>query len=375
MQTPAATGSARFAYVGAYTPSGAEGQRAGGISIFAVAPDGVLSLVQTVPSANPTFLALSPDQRVLYAVNEIDDYQGRATGSVEAYAVNPETGGLTLINREDARGTGPAHITVDPAGRCVVVANYGGGTFAVLPIRADGGLDPATDTIVQRGSGPDPERQEAPHPHGVTLAPRGDVVVTADLGIDRVQTFRLNVDRGDLEPLGEAATTPGGGPRHVAFHPGGRLLYVINELDATLQIFPYDPDTGRLGEALQTVSTLPENHEGPRNSAEFVLHPSGRFAFGSNRRLPGATAPAADSIATFDVDPDSGFLTPLGHTTEGINFPRHIAFDPTGTRLYACNQLGDTIVQFTVDPDTGALDPTGTPVETPLPVCIAFMTS
>lgn len=370
MESPVTSGAARFAYVGAYTPEGR-----GGIAIFAVAPDGALSPVRTVPSANPTFLALSPDRRVLYAVNEVDDYEGRPTGSVEAYAIEPGTGDLALINREDARGTGPAHLAIDPEGRCVVVANYSGATFALLPIRADGGLGPASDTIVQTGSGPDPERQEAPHPHGVTFAPGGDIIVTADLGIDRVQAFRLDLARRALVPIGDAATTPGAGPRHVAFHPGGRLLYVINELDATVQLFPCDPDTGRLGEAVQRVSTLPEGYAGPRNAAEFVLHPSGRFAYASNRRLPGATAPAADSIATFAVDPDSGALTPLGHTTEGIRFPRHIAFDPTGARLYACNQLGDSIVPFAVDPDSGALEPTGEATGTPLPTCIVFTTA
>ena len=375
MESSVGRGETRFAYVGSYTRPEIGGQGTGGISVFAVAPDGSLSLVQTVPSENPTYFALAPDQRALYAVNEVDDYQGRETGSVEAYAIDPETGTLTLINREDSRGTGPAHIAVDPAGRCVVVANYAGATFAVLPIRDDGGLDPASDTVVQTGSGPDPERQEAPHPHGVTCAPRGDIVITADLGIDRVQTFRLDAGRGTLEPIDEAATTPGAGPRHVAFDSTGRLLYVINELDATLQVFPYDSDTGRLGKVLQTVSTLPDDYQGPRNSAEIAFHPSGRWLYASNRRLPGATVLTADSIARFAVDPDTGALSPLDHTTEGISFPRQFALDPTGTRLYACNQLGDTIVQFAIDPETGALQPTGQMTEVLRPVCIVFTTA
>ena len=368
-------GEARFAYVGAYTRPELGGPGTGGISVFAVTPDGALSLTQTAPSDNPSFLALHPSQRYLYAVNEIDDYQGRETGSVEAYAIDPGTGALTLINRQDSAGAIPAHLAIDPGGKDVVVANYVGATFAVLPIRSDGGVAPVTGTVVQTGSGPNPDRQQAPHPHGIAFAPTGGSLVTADLGIDTVQTFRLDAGSGQLQPVGETAVTPGAGPRHLAFHPTGRILYLINELDATVQVFPWDAGTGRPGDVLQTISTVPEDFQGTRNTAEIAVHPSGRFVYGSNRRQPGATSPEADSIVSFAVDQATGTLSLIGYATEGIRNPRHFALDPTGTRLYACNHHGNTIIQFAIDPDTGALAPAGQVTETPAPVCIVFTTA
>ena len=214
------TGEARFAYVGTYTrdaPGGGGTATAEGISVFAVAPGtGALSLVETIPSDNPSFLALDPAQNVLYAVNEIDDFEGGGNGSVEAYAIDPATGQLSLINREDVGGAIPAHLAVDPTGSDVVVANYVGGNFTVLPIREDGGLDPVSDSVQNTGSGPNAERQEAPHPHVVVFDPVGGFVATADLGIDLVQVFRLDTTTGELEPVSEVSVAPGAGPRHAS---------------------------------------------------------------------------------------------------------------------------------------------------------------
>ena len=369
---------ARFAYVGAYTRDAPGGGRtvAEGIAVYAVDPStGGLSLIQTVPSDNPSFLAFDPMQRFLYAVNEIEGSEGRRTGRLAAFAIEPETGRLTLLNREASGGAGPTHLAVDPAGGHVAVAHYVGATFAVLPIAGDGSLGQVSDTVAQAGSGPNRERQEAPHPHGVTFDPAGRFVAAADLGTDTVQIFRLDTASGRLERVSAASTAPGAGPRHIAFHPNGRFLYVINELDATVTAFTYDAASGEIGETVQTIPTVPEGVAATTGPAEIAVHPSGRFLYGSNRGLTGATAPEADSVVAYAVDEATGRLSLIGYATEGIDFPRHFAIDPTGTWLYVCNQQADSIVQFAIDQATGELSSTGSVTESPTPVCIVFKTA
>jgi len=237
--------AAQFVYVGSYTkdPPGGGSDNPVGISVFRVEqPSGALTLIQQVPSANPSFVALDPSQRFLYVVNEIDDYQGEKTGSVEAYAISPGSGTIALLNRQPVMGTIPAHLAVDPTGRYLVVANYMGGNFVALPIQADGRLGPVSGGYVDKGSGPNKERQEAPHPHMVVFDPSGRYIATADLGIDKVQILRL--EDGKLFLVSEASMAPGAGPRHVAFNRNGRILYVLNELNATVTALEFDPASG-----------------------------------------------------------------------------------------------------------------------------------
>jgi 6-phosphogluconolactonase (cycloisomerase 2 family) len=250
----------------------------------------------------------------------------------------------------------------------VVVGNYVGASFQVLPINADGSLEPVSGEVQQTGSGPNADRQEAPHPHAVMFDPAGNYIATADLGIDKVETFQLA--DGGLTKVGEASMAPGAGPRHVAFHPNGTILYVINELDSTITALNYDAETGQLGEAIQTVSTVPEDFEGLKSTAEIMVHPSGKFLYGSNRKH--VEHPQADAIVAFSIDEATGELTLIGYTTENIQFPRGFNIDPTGTWLYALNQKGDTIVQLAIDQETGELSPTGVIIETPVPVSIVF---
>lgn len=366
-----------FAYVGSYTreaPGGGGALEPTGISIFAVdAGTGALSFMETVPTDNPSWVTLHPTRPLLYAVNEIDDYEGEASGSVEAYAVDAATGGLTLLNEQSSEGLWPAHLTVDPSGNFAVVADYSG-PFVVLPIGEDGQLAPASDIVQNTGAGPNAERQEMSHPHAVTFDPAGQFLATADLGVDKVQTHRLTAE-GQLEPVSEAAVAPGGGPRHVAFTPDGRFLYVTNELNATVTVFAYDAASGTIGEEIQTVSTVPDDFADPKSTAEIAVHPSGTFLYVSNRGAEGAVSPVANSITGFTIDQASGELTLIDYTSEGIDFPRGFAIDPSGTWLYAANQQGDTIVQFAIDQDTGALSPTGQVTETPTPVSIVFSTA
>ena len=368
----------QFAYVGSYTRDATGGwryapgaKRSEGINVYEFDPQtGDLAYVQTAPSQNPSFLAFHPSQNYLYAVNEIDDYEGNEAGSIEAFAIDSATGKLTFLNRQ-AIGTIPAHLAVDPTGSYVVVANYLGGTFQLLPIAKDGSLDEVSSTITQRGSGPVLPRQADPRPHSVVFDPSGKYIVTTDLGTDQVQVFQI--ENGQLVEVAETKVAPGSGPRHVAFHPNGKLFYVINEIGATITLFPFDPGSGQVGEELQMISTVPDDFPQKRSTAEIMIHPSGNFLYSSNRKI--AEHPVADAIVTFRVDGDSGKLTRMGYTTEGIHMPRAFSLDPTSERLYVLNQTGDSIVRFDVDQETGALTSTGVVAETPVPVTIAFKTS
>ena len=368
--------TARFAYTGVYTrgaPGGwsdaAEAEHPVGIGVFSVdAATGALTLIQTLASDNPSFVALHPSQQYLYVSNEIADYEGAEAGSVEAYAIDDATGELTLLNRQ-AIGTIPAQLAVDPSGSYLVIANYVGASFDLLPIAADGTLGAVLDTVQQSGSGPH-ERQEAPHPHAVVFDPGGNYILSADLGIDKLQVFEIADDK--LVQVSEATLAPGSGPRHVAFHPSGSYLYTICELTGAVVAFAYDSATGQIGAEIQTIGTVPDDFPAHRSTAEIMVHPSGRFLYGSNRKFE--EHPLADSIVAYSIDESSGELTLIGHTTEEIAFPRAFNFDPSGTWLYACNQKGDTIVQFAIDQESGELSPTGLVTETPVPVSLVFKT-
>ena len=361
----AGTSGSTFVYVGSYTkdPPGGGSNNPVGLSVFKFDPaTGALSPVQQVKSANPSFVALDPTRRFLYVINEIDDYEGQKLGSAEAYAIDPATGMVTLLNRQSVGGPIPAHLAVDPSGRQLVVANYIGGNFVVLPIEADGRLGPVSGEIKDSGTGPNKQRQEAPHPHSVVFDPAGRYIAAADLGIDKVLTFRLN--DGGLVRVGEAAAAPGAGPRHLAFNPNGRMLYVVNELNATVTAYAYDAATGQIGREMQTISTEPAGYAGPHSTAEIAVHPSGKFLYASNRGY--------NSIIGYRIDPATGLLSPIGHATQGVNFPRNFAIDPSGKWLYVANQKGDTVVQFEINPETGELKPTGHVTPSITPVAMLF---
>ena len=371
---PAAAETADYAYIGTYTrdaPGGAGEAQSEGIYVARVDPKtGELELLQTVSSDNPSFLALSPDQQFLFAINEVKDFEGEEAGSVEAYRIDEASGEITLINRQALPGPIPAHLAVDPSGEYLVVALYIGASYVVLPISEDGSLGAPVDEVTQEGSGPNQQRQEAPHPHAVTFDPAGRYIATADLGIDKVEIFELQ--EGKLAKVSEAVMEPGAGPRHVAFRPDGRMLYVINELNATITALPYDADSGKLGEPVATVPTVPDDFPEAKSTAEILAHPSGEFLYGTNRRF--ADHPAADSVAVFRLDAE-GVPERVQLVTENIAFPRAIQLDPTGTWLYALNQKGDDIVQFAIDQQTGELTPTGHVAEVPTPVSLVFTTT
>lgn len=352
-----------FVYVGAYTEPSYGGD-AEGIGIFRFDPaSGDLRHVRNVAGvANPSFLALNADRTRLYAANELAD------GAVSAFARDPSSGELRLLNSQSAHGADPCYVSLDPSGRFVLVANYTGGTVAVLPVAADGSLEPAACVIHHEGSGPRPE-QGGPHPHMIAPTPAGRYILVTDLGSDRVVVYRLDAETGQLVPNEQGTTfvaaDPGAGPRHFAFAPDERSLYAINELASTLTIYAYDGARGEL-RPRQTVSTLPAGMDGPQvqnSCAHVAVSPDGRFVYGSNR--------GHDSIAIWAVN-ETGTLTSVGHEPTRGRTPRGFSLDPTGTWLLAANQDSDTIVTFRRDPDTGMLAATGIVTPSPSPVAILF---
>ena len=356
-----------YLYVGSYTknPPGGGSNNPIGLSVFRLNPQsGALVPVQQVPSTNPSFVALDPTKRFLYVINEIGDYEGKKSGSIEAYSINPNAGTLQLLNRQSLNSPGPAHLAVDPTGRYVVVAVYGGGEFVVLPIQTDGRLGTVHSVLKDAGTGPNRNRQDAPHPHSVVFDPDGRFIAAADLGIDKVQIFRLN--NGVLERVSEASVAPGAGPRHLAFSRDAKVLYVIDEINATITVFAYDPATGKIGQTLQTISTEPPGYSGPHSTAEIAVHPSGKFLYGSNR--------GAQSIVCYRTDASTGKLSVIGFAGQGVNYPRNFVIDPSGKWLYVANQTADNIVQFEINPETGALRPAGHATASITPVAMVFRT-
>jgi 6-phosphogluconolactonase len=351
-----------YVYVGAYTqPSG----RAEGITVYRFDPaSGALTPLATVPNASPSFLAVDPARRFLFAVNEVADEGGTVRGTVSAFAIDRTTGGLTFLNSQSSHGTSPCHLAVDPGGAWVIVANYGSGHIAVYPVGADGTLGAATEVFQQVGSGPHP-RQQGPHAHAAVFDPAGRHLALVDLGIDRTLLYRLDTAAGTLLPDGTGAVAPpGGGPRHIAFAADGRYAYVNNEIGSSVTTYAYDAAQATFA-ALQTLPTLPDGFTGANSTAEIAIHPNSRFVYVSNR--------GHDSIAIFAVDPASGTLRALGHVSTQGQTPRNFAIDPSGAFLYAANQNTDTIVQFRIDGATGDLTPTGQVTQTPTPVCILFV--
>ncbi|MFC1805801.1 lactonase family protein [Planctomycetota bacterium] len=316
--------------------------------------------------ANPSFLAIHPGRRFLYAVNEVGRIRGKRTGAVSAFAIDPKTGGLTFLNQQPSGGPGPCHLVVDKTGKCVLAANYSGGSVCVLPVGGDGRLGKATAFVQHEGSSVDPRRQTAPHAHSINLSPDNRFAFAADLGLDKVLVYRFDAAKGTLAPNDPpfAKVAPGAGPRHFAFRPDGRFAYVINELSSTVTAFRYDAGKGVLAE-IQTLTTLPKGFAGDSYTAEVQVHPSGKFLYGSNR--------GHNSIAVFAIDADTGKLRPAGHRSVQGDWPRHFGIDPTGAFLLAANRRTNNIVVFRIDPATGALKPTGHTVEVPAPVCVKMM--
>ena len=310
---------------------------------------------------NPSFLALHPNGHWLYAVSEVSDFGGAATGAVSAFAIDAKTGDLSLLNQQPSGGADPCHLVVDGSGRNVLVANYTGGTVAVLPIDADGRLRPASSVKVHEGTGPNKDRQERAHAHGIYLDAAERFALSPDLGADRVFVYRFDSAKGTLEPHGAAALPPGSGPRHLTFDPKGRFVYVLNELLSTVTALSYDAAKGALA-PVQTITTLPAGFSGANTTAEIAVSSDGRFLYGSNR--------GADSLAAFRVKAATGRLDGVGHVPVGGKTPRNFAIDPSGRFILAAHQGSGTIAAIRLDAATGLGVLSGSKVEVDRPVCL-----
>ncbi|MET0263003.1 MAG: lactonase family protein [Rariglobus sp.] len=362
MTTALASARELLVYIGTYTKASSKGIYVGR---FDTQTGKLGELTLATEANNPSFLALSPDRRHLYAVSEGAgvDYNGKPSGSVNAYSIAPANGALTLINTASSAGKGPCHVSVTPDGKSVLVANYSSGTVGLLPVRADGGLEQPSSVDQHDGSSVHPSRQKGPYAHSINPSANGHFAFSADLGTDKVYTYRIDGKSPALTLGSTVALEPGSGPRHSAFSPDGRHAYVINELSNTVTTFAVDQETGAL-KTLQTVPALPAGFTDKNTTAEVAVHPTGAFVYGSNR--------GHNSIAVFAVDNADGTLKPVEHvSTQGKN-PRHFSLDPTGSWLIAANQDSDSLVVYSVDAKTGKLTPSGQTVTVGAPVCVRF---
>ncbi|MGE5489176.1 MAG: lactonase family protein [bacterium] len=341
-------------YFGTYT-----GDRSKGIYVSRFEGGKLSEPVLAAELPNTTFLALHPNRRFLYAVSE------RSKGTLTAFAIDHESGRLTKLGERSSHGGGPCYVSVDRTGRTVLVAHYGSGTVAAFSVRPDGSFDNAASSVAHSGSSVNPQRQEAPHAHSADVSPDNRFVIAADLGIDKVVVHRLNAAKAELSgPASFFTVKPGSGPRHLAFHPGGRFAYLINELASTITVLAWNGASATLTE-LQTMSTLPAGFAGESTTAEIAVHPSGRFVYGSNR--------GHDSIAVFAIEASNGTLTPVEHVPSGGSSPRSFAIDPSGEWLIAANRTSDNAVLFRIDRNTGRLTPAGDTVQVGSPVCVLFV--
>jgi 6-phosphogluconolactonase len=355
-----------WVYVGTYTAEG--GSTSKGIYAYRFNADtaGLTSIGVAAETTNPSFLAVHPNHRFLYAVNEVSNYKGEKSGAVSAFAIDRATGKLTLLNQLASRGADPAYITVDKSGKYVLVANYTGGSVAVFPVLGDGRLGEASAFIQHTGHGTDPERQEAPHAHSIDLSPDNRFAIVDDLGLDETLVYKFDSSKGSLTPNDPpfAKANPGAGPRHFVLRPDGKFAYVVNEMESTVSVFSYDGGAGVL-RPLQTVSTFPKDFSGHNDDAEIEVHPSGKFLYASNR--------GHDSIAVFAIDPNQGTLTLIEYARTKGETPRSFEISPGGTLLFAANEKSDNIVVFRIDPKTGRLTPTGKILDVAEPVCVKFV--
>ena len=355
-----------FVYVGTCTHTTPDGRgRAEGIYICKFdRASGHLEIVKTVQGViNPSFLTTSADHKFLYAVNETSGFTGQTDGSVSAFAVDSMSGALTLLNTQPTLGASPCYISINKTGQWAFTANYFGGSVTVLPIELDGQLGGPT-VYQHHGHSIHPKRQTAPHAHSIISDPDDQYIVAADLGLDRIFVYRLDTQTGHLLPnmMPEIKTTPGSGPRHLAFHPNGRYLYVVNELDSTVSVYDYDP-SGNFG-FVQNYSTLPSDFSGANLSADIHIAPSGKFLYVSNRGYNG--------ITVFAIDYKTGYLSNAAYFASEGQSPRNFTFDTTGNWLLVANEGSDNVTVFKVDMQSGALFPTGRRLAVPAPACVTF---
>jgi len=353
-------------FVGTYTPSGG----AAGIYLCRFDEDTLALSVERscVGGANPSFLDLDPGGRFLYAVNELGYAEnGAPRGEVRSFSVDPHTDDIRLLNCQSTLGADPCHLAVHVTSQRLFVSNFRSGSVAVVPIGPDGSLLPAIQCLQHEPPQSDGPAAAQPRAHSVTFSRDGRFAFVADLGLNRIMIYRVDPATGMLERNEPRSLemVPGSGPRHMALHPNGRWLYIINERNSTIRACGLEARTGAL-RTLQDIASLPEGFSGKNISADIHLSPDGRFLYASNR--------GHDSIAIFAVEQDTGLLSRVGHVPCGGTTPRNFMVSPSGAHVLVANQDSGTVVVFLRNPHDGRLEQTGTKVEIPAPVCLKSFT-
>jgi 6-phosphogluconolactonase len=344
-------------YTGTFTSEGAEGIYLCEFNNLT----GEISLVKTIKGIdNPSFLKVSPDKKLLYAVTRPPVAAEESGGYVNAYRIQPD-GNLQFINKQVSNGADPCHVDISGNGKFVAVANYGGGSISLYEVDKNGGLKPAISIIKNKGSGPDKTRQKAPHAHSVKFSPDGNQVFSADLGTDQLNIFHLNKKK--LNPAKQAyvKVAPGAGPRHFVLHPDGKIIYVINELNSTITAFK---KSGKEWQEFQTISTVPKEFSGNNYCADIHVSADGRFLYGSNR--------GHNSIAVYKINHYTKELEWLTSVSTQGDWPRNFTLSPDGRFMLVANQRSNNISVFNIDPYNGIPEFTGNELEVPSPVCLEF---
>ncbi len=345
-----------------------QGARGVGLSVYSFneTTREVTKITETAEIDNPCFLSVNADGSRIYVNSEVASWR---EGVVTAYQFDRATGTLTYINKQPTLGSISAHNSLTRDGTKLLVANYGEGSggpdqaVAVFGIRDDGGLTPPLDSIEHEGTGPNAARQDRSHAHSATESATGNIAIVADLGIDCVVTYRIGAD-GMLEPLAETGLKPGAGPRHVAIHPGGKFVFVMNELDSTIVSLALEPQSGAL-DYVDAMPSVPSDAREKNTAADIQISPDGRFVYGSNR--------GHDSISIFGIDQETGTLSPVGYVPCGGSTPRNLCLTPSGDYLFSANQNADRITIFQRDAESGLLADTGKSIEVGTPMCIKIV--
>lgn len=350
-------------YVGTYTDKGSKGIYAYRFDPVSGVSDAI-GLVAETP--NPSFLAVDPNHKFLYAVNEIDNFNGSHSGAISVFAIDRMSGRLTFVQQVSSLGADPAHVSLDKSGKYLLVANYTSGNIAVFPIEKDGRLGPRSALVQHAGSSVNKDRQAGPHAHEIQSSNDNQFVLAADLGLDELLVYRFNPKTGSLAPNDPAFTkiSAGSGPRHFAIAPSGKFVYLVNEMASTVNVLSYTASSGKLQEH-QTISTLPADFKRENTTAEIAVDANGKFLYASNR--------GDDSIAVFAIDPSSGKLSFVERVPTGGKTPRHFTLDPTGKWLFAANQDSNSITTFSVDIKNGHLTAASHLLQVATPVCVVFV--
>ncbi len=354
------TNSEAFLLIGTYTSTSAG--KSEGIYVYKFnTATGEAVQVSKAITENPSYLAVSPDQRFVYAVNE----GARDKGSISAFSFDKQMGSLEFLNSQPSGGDHPCYVSIDQTGKWVSSANYSGGSFAVFPAGKDGKLGSPTAVIKHEGYSVNTERQTAPHVHATVFSRDNKFLFVPDLGIDKVMIYSFNARNGRLTPakIPFHLTEPGAGPRHFEFSPDGRYAYLMEEMTGSISAYNYQKGELHL---LQNISALPGDYTGTVGSADIHVSPDGKFLYASNRG-------ESNTIAIFKINPATGMLAPVGHQSTLGKTPRNFNFDPTGNFLLVANQNSDEIVVFKIDRETGLLTDTQKRIEVGKPVCIKWI--